>query len=83
MGWKQTLILGGAVFLLAACDRATAPIANVREGGIGGRANSSIPTEPTEPLAEPIETELPGPDLCPGIVILSGEGEPVCVIIDW
>jgi hypothetical protein len=81
MGWKQTLILGGAVLLLAACDRATAPIANVREGGIGAKANATIPTGP-QALSNPIETILP--DECTGIVISSGvTGEPECIALDF
>jgi hypothetical protein len=85
MGWKQTVILGGAVLLLAACDRATAPIANVRDGGIGAKANV---TEPTAPLTldNPIETLVPRDgDACLGITLSSGvPGEAdLCIQIDY
>lgn len=80
MGWKQTVILGGAVLLLAACDRATAPIANVRDGNVGAKASTTIPTEPTNPLATPGPTVLP--DEClDGISISSGSGDPICLEI--
>jgi hypothetical protein len=47
MGWKQTLILGGAALLLAACDRATAPIANVQEGSAATFARKGTDTTST------------------------------------
>ena len=85
MGWKQTVILGGAVLLLAACDRATAPIANVRDGGIGARA--SVTEQPTAPLtlADPNETAEPREGACFGITLSSGiPGEPdLCIDIDY
>jgi hypothetical protein len=84
MGWKQTLILGGAVLLLAACDRATAPIANVREGGVVVRkANTTTPTEPPTTSSDSTgQTTLP--EDCPsGISILSGDGEVICVELDY
>ena len=46
MGWKQTLILGGAVLLLAACDSATAPVANVRDGGAAYQGKDKETAEP-------------------------------------
>jgi hypothetical protein len=53
MSWKQTLILGGAVLLLAACDRATAPIANAREGGAAAKNfEFSEPTATTDTVIE-------------------------------
>lgn len=67
MGWKQTLILGGAVLLLAACDRATAPIVHVRDGGVAAN-QTATPTTPTIPLVAPMN------EICtPGFSINSGE----------
>jgi hypothetical protein len=40
MNWKKAVFLGGAVLLLAACDRATAPNALVREGGPAAAAKT-------------------------------------------
>jgi hypothetical protein len=82
MGWKQTVILGGAVLLLAACDRATAPIANVRDGGVGAKAHATAPTAPN-PLPEPTEEIVP--DDCLGITLSSGiPGEPdLCIELDY
>ena len=56
--WKQAFVLGGAVLLLAACDRATGPstqlqhrdpaAANLifRPGGIPTTTSTSTPPEP-------------------------------------
>jgi hypothetical protein len=90
MGWKQTLILGGAVLLLAACDRATAPITNVRDGGAAANrtAKSSL-TAPSEPNALDSTSAAPeapvAQDLIPcGISISSGELVPIdSVCTDW
>lgn len=40
MTLKMAVFLGGAVLLLAACDRATAPNALVREGGPAAAAKA-------------------------------------------
>jgi hypothetical protein len=87
MGWKQTLILGGAVLLLAACDTATAPIVNVRDGGPTAYLTAEDPTSPSigMTLAEP-EAQT----LCPGSGISIDSGEivvdPSCsesIQLDW
>lgn len=84
MGWKHTLILGGAVLLLAACDTATAPIVNVRDGG--PTANFTVdPTSPSEadqPLPAPAPTNFCSES---GISINLGEmaGEGNCNPLDW
>lgn len=85
MGWKQTLILGGAVLLLAACDKATAPIVNVRDGG----PTANLTVGPIPPSVAKKPTPLPVTlSICPdpgsGIVISSGEivVEP-CNPLDW
>jgi len=46
MNWKKAVFLGGAVLLLAACDRATAPNALVREGGPAAAAKAP-PSKPS------------------------------------
>ena len=46
MSWKKALFLGGAVLLLAACDRATAPNALVREGGPAAAAKAKAAPSP-------------------------------------
>ena len=88
MGWKQTLILGGAVLLLAACDRATAPIANARDGAAAIRAAKSSLTAPdsASDLTSTSDTSAPvAQDVIPcGISISSGELVPIdSVCTDW
>lgn len=82
MGWKQTLILGGAVLLLAACDRATAPIANVREGGAA--VSVKAPTDSTTntmPTVGPTSIE---PTSCSGIVInIGNSSDSTCVTLEF
>ena len=41
MGWKHAVFLGGAVLLLVACDRVTAPTAGVRQGPAAAAAKAS------------------------------------------
>jgi hypothetical protein len=48
MNLKKAVFLGGTVLLLAACDRATAPNALVREGGPAAAAKA-----PSSPKAGP------------------------------
>jgi hypothetical protein len=87
MGWKQTLILGGAVLLLAACDRATAPIANVRDGGAAVLSTrlvkSHLEGDSTATASDSEEPKVQ--DLLPcGISISSGELAPIdSVCSDW
>ena len=50
MNLKKAVFLGGAVLLLAACDRATAPDALVREGGPAAAAKAPPPKAPAKPL---------------------------------
>lgn len=51
MTWKKALFFGGAVVLLAACDRATAPNAMMRVEGAQAAAKSpnTAPKTPTTP----------------------------------
>lgn len=66
-GWKQALFLGGAVLLLAACDRATGPSAQIREGK--SAANSMLSPSLLEPT--PSDTTTNPLDLCRNPVIIS------------
>lgn len=83
MGWKQTLILGGAVLLLAACDRATAPIVNARDGGaaVNSTAAPTSPSTDINLLVEPI-------NICNDASISINSGEIIivpgdCGPVDW
>ena len=46
MNLKMAVFLGGAVLLLAACDRATAPNALVRDGGPAAAAKAPAKSPP-------------------------------------
>jgi hypothetical protein len=49
MNWKQTLFLGGAILLLAACSDATAPSTQLRRGSAGVAAKGTFnPTVTSE-----------------------------------
>ena len=60
MGWKQTLILGGAVLLLAACDSTTAPVANVRDGGAAYQDKKGADPQPLADSAGASTSDLFG-----------------------
>jgi hypothetical protein len=53
MDLKKAVFLGGAVLLLAACDRATAPNALVREGGPAAAAKAA-PKSPATGIGNPV-----------------------------
>jgi hypothetical protein len=53
MNWKHTVILGGALLLLAACNSATAPISQLRDGNV--RSSTKAPSTPdVTPLSPPV-----------------------------
>jgi hypothetical protein len=78
MGWKKALFLGGAVVLLAACDRATAPDTQLRQGGVPAAALKA----PASKLPRVGTLDL-DPDLCRGYYVRSGDAEPICVPLEF
>ncbi len=67
-GWKQALFLGGAVLLLAACDRATGPTTTqIREGKSAANSLMLSPSSETTTTSDSTETL----DLCRNPVIIS------------
>jgi hypothetical protein len=73
MNWKKAVFLGGAVLLLAACDRATAPNALVREGGPAAAAKA--PTSPKHPRTD---SGLDGG--CEGYFVREGGRDSTCLV---
>jgi hypothetical protein len=76
MAWKKVIFLGGAVLLLAACDRATAPNALIREGGSLAAAKA--------PAAPATGTKTPGTRTtlsagCEGSYFVREGGDSTCV----
>jgi hypothetical protein len=72
MGWKKALFYGGAVLLLAACDRsATAPTSLVRVEGVQAAAKA----KPAKPAALPTLGILAAPvgPSCSQVVIRTGD----------
>ena len=78
MGWKKALIFGGAVLVLAACDRATAPTALNRTGSTAAVKGSAKDTaSASSTTISNTTTTLYGP-LCSGYVITSGDSTVYC-----
>lgn len=72
MNWKKAVFLGGAVLLLAACDRATAPNALVREGGPAAAAKAPASKPAPGPRAD---ADFGG---CEGYFVREGGRDSTC-----